>query len=66
MIELRWIFVQIGSGRGIVSGSNGQMCEMVLQYRQQTNVSELGLQEPIWSAWTDAAIPSPFTTGEQS
>jgi len=25
----------------------------VLQYRQMQNISEIGIQEPIWSEWQD-------------
>lgn len=30
-----------------------KVSDPVLQYRQMQNISEIGIQEPIWSEWQD-------------
>lgn len=56
MIEMRWIVVPAGSGRGLLGGAAGQMHEMVLQYRW--NKALEGINTGSWSEWRDVAPPS--------
>jgi len=47
MIDLRWVI------REIKVPPDYWNTKKVLQYRQQTNLPEEGLQERIWSEWKD-------------
>lgn len=55
MIEFKWIRWDMKDGTppfgAIHLGAGAQAYFQVLQYRQQENVLELGIQEPIWSEW---------------
>ena len=49
MIDLRWHITHFSPYKTPIK---------VLQYRRMENLFELGLQEPIWSAWFD--VPTEF------
>jgi len=64
MIEMRWIIVSAGSGRGLIGGSDSQMYESVLQFRHHQgtvfHTDEKGTvtgMSSTWSDWKDAAPP---------
>lgn len=67
-IEMRWIFVRPGSGRGIFGGHDGQQYETVLQYRyrtyQESCVPGLGGYGE-WSEWKDVQHPSQIAAVER-
>lgn len=52
MIEMRWLIIDTEDA-AYNGFANKPAPERVLQYRQQTNMDEWGLQEPIWSDWID-------------
>ena len=45
MFELRWL---------------ERIDRRVLQFRQMTNIEEVGIQEPIWSEWQDVPVVQTF------
>ena len=51
MFELRWVLREIIVGDW--GGHEVAETRKVLQYRQATNVLEIGVQPPIWSEWED-------------
>jgi hypothetical protein len=58
MIEMRWIVVPAGSGRGLIGGSDGQMHESVLQYRYRVpaytqSIDAYPPRDWEWSEWQD-------------
>ena len=53
MIELRWKIEEWEEYTDMSSHPIKHTEKPVLQYRTMTNIEEIGLQEPIWSEWTD-------------
>lgn len=65
MIEMRWISVAGGSGRGLFYGRDGQSGELVLQYRNgdyfyADDFRQKGAK-PIWQGteWRDVPFAAP-------
>lgn len=58
MIELRWVRLKGHAGpddpEKYVAALEGRYRK--LQYREQTNLPQEGLQERIWSEWKDVLI----------
>lgn len=52
MIELRWCVQQWTEYPELGEPIKRQR-EPVLQFRQMTNIQEIGIQEPIWSDWVE-------------
>ena len=48
MIELRWLVRTLPT-----FGESQPNVEKVLQFRQMSNIEELGIQAPIWTEWED-------------
>ena len=50
MFELRWLEITV-KAKGM--GYERMTIERVLQFRQRSNVEEIGIQPPIWTEWED-------------
>ena len=68
MIQMRWIVVTAGSGRGLLGGSNGQMHETVLQFRESRkyNCPEGSFEDFNGVEWNDVTPPDKWLYGGDS
>lgn len=53
MIELRWL-ERVEKAEGL--GYERMAIRTVLQFRQMSNIEEIGIQPPIWAEWQDVPI----------
>jgi hypothetical protein len=51
MMQIRWLVFQHPNDIG-----TQRIRDKKLQYREVLNPMEIGLQEPIWSEWTDVNV----------
>ena len=52
MFELRWLIRPVTMKLGAPIPFPNEK-EKVLQFRQMSNIEEIGIQEPIWTEWED-------------